>query len=63
MNLAVDKAIADNLHRSSEGQIRPLYDLLKQIAIWHLDNPHIEINPPNISKVLTNAQAPQVGLR
>jgi hypothetical protein len=62
MNLALDKTIADTLHLSSEGQVRPLYDLLKQIAIWHLDNPQIEINPLNISKVLTNAQAPQVGL-
>jgi hypothetical protein len=62
MNLAVDEAIANNLHLSSVGQIRPLYDLLKRIAIWHLDNPHIEINANNISTLLTTVQAPQVGL-
>jgi AAA domain len=62
MNLAADEAIANNLYLSSEGQISPLYDLLKRIAIWHLDNPNIEINANNISTLLTTVQAPQVGL-
>jgi hypothetical protein len=48
--------------RSSEGQIRPLYDLLKQIAVWHLDNSQIEINANNISTLLTTVQGPQIGL-
>ncbi len=62
MNLATDKDIIKNLNQSSDGQIQPLYDLLKRIAIWRLDNPNIEINPFNISKVLTDVQPPQVGI-
>jgi Bacterial TniB protein len=62
MNLARDITIPRTLHDLSQGQICPLYDRLKQIAIWHLDNPHIEINANNISNLLINAQAPQVGL-
>jgi AAA domain len=62
MNLATDEDIIKNLNESSGGQIQPLYDLLKRIAIWRLDNPNIEINPFNISKVLTDAQPPQVGI-
>ena len=62
MGLVTDNAIVKNLNELSDGQIQPLYDLLKQIAIWHLDNPHIEINANNISKLLTTVQAPQVGL-
>jgi AAA domain len=62
MNLVADTTIARTLHDLSQGQIRPLYDRLKQIAIWHLDNPQIEVNANNISNLLINAQAPQVGL-
>lgn len=62
MGLATDDAIVRNLNESSDGQIHPLYDLLKRIAIWRLDNPTIEINPNNISIVLTDVQPPQVGI-
>jgi|GEM_PF-5906222 len=62
MGLATDDAIIRNLNQSSDGQIHPLYDLLKRIAIWRLDNPTIEINPNNISIVLTDVQPPQVGI-
>jgi AAA domain len=62
MNLATDEEIVKILNQLSDGQIQPLYDLLKRIAIWHLDNPHIEINANNISTLLTTVQAPQVGL-
>ena len=62
MGLATDKGIVKILNQLSNGQIQPLYDLLKQIAIWHLDNPHIEINVDNIFTLLTTVQAPQVGL-
>lgn len=62
MGLATDKGIVKSLNQLSDGQIQPLYDLLKQIAIWHLDNPHVEINVNNISTLLTTVQAPQVGL-
>ena len=62
MELATDEEIVKSLNQLSDGQIQPLYDLLKQIAIWHLDNPHVEINVNNISTLLTTVQAPQVGL-
>ena len=62
MGLGTEGAIVANLNQLSDGQIQPLYDLLKRIAIWHLDNPHIEINANNISTLLTTVQAPQVGL-
>jgi hypothetical protein len=62
MSLVTDTGIVKSLNQLSDGQIRPLYDLLKRIAIWHLDNPHIEINANNISTLLTTVQAPQVGL-
>jgi AAA domain len=62
MNLATDTGIVKSLNQLSDGQIQPLYDLLKRIAIWHLDNPQIEINANNISMLLTTVQAPQVGL-
>jgi hypothetical protein len=62
MSLATDKEIVKILNQLSDGQIQPLYDLLRRIAIWHLDNPLIEINANNISTLLTTVQAPQVGL-
>lgn len=62
MGLATDKGIVKSLNQLSDGQIQPLYDLLKRIAIWHLDNPYVEINVNNVSTLLTTVQAPQVGL-
>jgi hypothetical protein len=62
MGLATNETIVKSLNQLSDGQIQPLYDLLKRIAIWHLDNPHIEINANNIFTLLTTVQAPQVGL-
>ncbi len=62
MGLATNETIVQSLKQLSDGQIQPLYDLLKRIAIWHLDNPNIEINANNISTLLTTVQAPQVGL-
>jgi hypothetical protein len=62
MNLATDTGIVHSLNQLSDGQIQPLYDLLKRIAVWHLDKPQIEINANNISNLLTTVQAPQVGL-
>ncbi len=62
MGLATGNEIVKSLNQLSDGQIQPLYDLLKRIAIWHLDNPHVEINANNISTLLTTVQAPQVGL-
>lgn len=62
MYLATDEVIIKSLNQLSDGQIQPLYDLLKRIVIWHLDNPDIEINANNISTLLTTVQAPQVGL-
>ena len=62
MGLATDNAIVKILNQLSDGQIQPLYDLLKRIAIWRLDHPTIDINPNNISKVLTDVQPPQIGI-
>ena len=62
MNLSTDTEIIKTLHEVSGGQIQPLYDRLKQIAVWQLDSPSKEINPQNISKLLINAQSPQTGV-
>ncbi|MBD2014093.1 ATP-binding protein [Microcoleus sp. FACHB-53] len=40
------------LHEASQGQLRPLYEHLREIAIWRLDHPKAQINPQNISQAL-----------
>ncbi|WP_040696846.1 AAA family ATPase [Nodosilinea nodulosa] len=52
MKLDEDTAIVDYLHKASQGQLRPLYENLREIAVWKLDNPKAEINPQNVAQAL-----------
>lgn len=52
LNLASNAQIVALLHEASQGQLRPLYEHLREIAIWRLDHPKAQINPQNISQAL-----------
>ncbi|MDZ8069697.1 MAG: ATP-binding protein [Nostoc sp. DedQUE08] len=52
LNLAMDTDIVKVLHDASQGQLRPLYENLREIAAWKLNNSRVQINPQNISKAL-----------
>jgi hypothetical protein len=44
------------LHDASKGQLRPLYENLRKVAIWKVDYSQAQINPQNISKALGSSQ-------
>lgn len=52
LNLASNTQIVALLHEASQGQLRPLYEHLREIAIWRLNHPKAQINPQNISQAL-----------
>jgi DNA transposition AAA+ family ATPase len=52
LNLASNPEIVKLLHDDSQGQLRPLYEHLREIAVWRLDHPKAQINPQNISQAL-----------
>ena len=52
LNLALNPEIVALLHEASQGQLRPLYEHLREIAVWRLDHPKAQINPQNISQAL-----------
>ncbi|MBD2094075.1 ATP-binding protein [Trichocoleus sp. FACHB-591] len=52
LNLASDNATIAVLEESSQGQLRVLYENLREVAIWKVDNPKAEINPHNVSVAL-----------
>ncbi|AFZ21506.1 ATP-binding protein [Allocoleopsis franciscana] len=52
LNLASNPEIVALLHEASQGQLRPLYENLREIAIWKLDHPKAQINSQNISQAL-----------
>lgn len=53
LNLALDPQIVALLHEASQGQLRPLYEHLREIAVWRLNHPKAQINPHNISQALS----------
>ncbi|MBD2075469.1 ATP-binding protein [Phormidium sp. FACHB-592] len=58
LNLLKDKGIINTLEASSQGQLRVLYENLREVAIWKIDHPKAQINPQNISKALGVCQQP-----
>jgi hypothetical protein len=52
LNLASNAQIVALLHEASQGQLRALYEHLREIAIWRLDHPKAQINAQNISQAL-----------
>jgi hypothetical protein len=52
LNLASNVEIVALLHEKCQGQLRPLYENLREIAVWRLDHPKAQINPQNISQAL-----------
>jgi len=53
LNLASNPEIVTLLHEASQGQLRPLYEHLREITVWRLDHPKAQINPQNISQALS----------
>jgi hypothetical protein len=52
MNLTSDRKVVELLEEKSQGQLKPLYEHLREIAVWRLDHPKAQINPQNISQAL-----------
>ncbi|WNZ47373.1 ATP-binding protein [Leptolyngbya boryana CZ1] len=52
LSLTSDKGNIDILEGSCQGQLRVLYENLREVAIWKIDNPKAQINPQNISTAL-----------
>jgi hypothetical protein len=52
LNLASNVEIVALLHEKCQGQLRPLYENLREIAVWRLDHPKAQINSQNISQAL-----------
>lgn len=58
MNLTSDSKIIDVLNDASQGQLRVLYENLREVAIWRIDHPRAQVNPQNISMVLGSCHQP-----
>lgn len=58
LNLATDEEIVKTLHKASNGQLRPLYENLRDIAVWRIKHPLAQINHQNITKALNNQYEP-----
>ncbi|XGW00045.1 MAG: AAA family ATPase [Leptolyngbya sp. BL-A-14] len=58
LNLWTNTEIVKKLDTTSQGQLRALYENLREIAVWKLDNPKAQINSKNISKALSNGYHP-----
>ncbi|HEY9669973.1 MAG TPA: ATP-binding protein [Waterburya sp.] len=52
MNLTSDRKIVELLDEKSQGQLKPLYEHLREIAVWRVDHPKAQINPQNISQAV-----------
>ncbi|GAB4371142.1 MAG: hypothetical protein Kow00121_12420 [Elainellaceae cyanobacterium] len=52
LNLCSDKDIVTLLNDASQGQLRALYENLREIAVWKIDHPRAQINNKNISQAL-----------
>lgn len=52
LNLTLDNGIVNALDSASQGQLRVLYENLREIAIWKIDNSNAQINPQNVSTAL-----------
>ncbi|HEY9663206.1 MAG TPA: ATP-binding protein [Allocoleopsis sp.] len=60
LNLHINKDIISILHNHSKGQLKLLYENLRKIALWKLDNPRAQINSKNIDAILSKQREPIV---
>lgn len=58
LNLAKDTTIVKTIHEASQGQLRPLYENLREIAVWSLAHSNAQVNSQNISKALGSQYQP-----
>ncbi|MEP0873535.1 ATP-binding protein [Trichocoleus desertorum AS-A10] len=63
LNLAEDPSIVKYLYESSQGQLRVLYEILREIAVWKLDHPKAQVNLQNIAGALGSHYVPMSRLR
>ncbi|MEM6714837.1 MAG: hypothetical protein AAGD09_15455 [Cyanobacteria bacterium P01_F01_bin.56] len=52
LKLAEDPEIVKALHENSRGQLRPLIESLREVALWKLDHPKAQANYKNINNLL-----------
>ncbi|MEM6518604.1 MAG: ATP-binding protein [Cyanobacteria bacterium P01_C01_bin.70] len=52
MQLSEDAEIVTSLHENSRGQLRPLIEALREVALWKLDHPKAQVNYKNINNLL-----------
>nr|WP_197484659.1 TniB family NTP-binding protein [Phormidesmis priestleyi] len=50
--------VADFLHHRCEGQAEPLYEILRKIAVFKLDNPTCQLDKASIEKMLSSRMIP-----
>ena len=58
LKLWADKDIVATLSDDSQGQLRALYDNLREIAAWKIDHPQAQSNSQNISTALGQSYRP-----
>jgi hypothetical protein len=58
LNLFLDSDILDVLQERSQGQLRVLYECLREIAMWKLDHSKAQVNFKNIKNALSTGFQP-----
>lgn len=58
LNLCLSKDIVTTLSDTSQGQLRPLYENLREIAAWKIDHPKAQVNFKNIGEALGTSYQP-----
>jgi hypothetical protein len=58
LKLWADKDIVATLDDASQGQLRALYDNLREVAVWKIDHPQAQSNSQNISTALGRSYRP-----
>ncbi len=58
LNLASISGLCDSLFNKSNGQAEPLYECLRQIAIYMLENSGIQLNLSNLDQILVTRRTP-----
>lgn len=53
MNLAENQEIVKTLYQASQGELRLLYESLREVAVWCLKHPQAQINRQNVAKALS----------
>ena len=58
LNLASIPKFCDSLHNRCSGQAEPLYDCLRKIAIYMLENPGTQLNSSSLDQILVTRRPP-----